>query len=50
MIVFLQVRFINPGNVSCLEPTIEDGVADTGTHGDEVAEPQGEIVNLQITR
>ena len=31
---------------SCLEPTIEDGIADAGAHGDQMTETQGEVVNL----
>ena len=30
-----------------VEPAVEDGVADTGAHGDDVANTEGEVVNLE---
>ena len=32
----------------CLEPAIEDGIADTGTHRDKMTETQSEVVDLHI--
>ena len=38
----------NSVQFSGLEPAIEDGVADAGAHGQEVADPENEVVFLNI--
>ena len=31
----------------CVEPSIEDGVADAGTHGQDVTQAEGEEIRLK---
>ena len=38
----------NSVQFSGLEPAIEDGITDAGAHGQEVADPENEVVFLKI--
>ena len=38
------------GSPSSMQPAIEDGVADTGAHGDHVAQAKSEEISLKMER
>ena len=40
--------YSNSVQFSGLEPAIEDGITDAGAHGQEVADPENEVVFLKI--
>ena len=42
------VTYSNSVQFSGLEPAIEDGITDAGAHGQEVADPENEVVFLKI--
>ena len=43
-----DIQYSNSVQFSGLEPAIEDGITDAGAHGQEVADPENEVVFLKI--
>ena len=41
---------VTSGSPSSMQPAIEDGVADTGAHGDHMAQAKSEEISLKMKR